>query len=77
MDTVVASLLIRQHLRLIDEGVGPRDPHPSDRDVLADAVAVAGHLFPHAELCDANLGCPQARCAGAPAQPHQPRHLAA
>ena len=77
MDTVTGSLLIRQHLALIDEGIGPKDEHPSDRDVLAEAVAVAGHLFPHADLCDANLGCPRNRRVGAPQPEHVPRHRAA
>jgi hypothetical protein len=59
-----ASLIIRMHLALTDEGIGPKhptetggsDPAAEDSAVLAEAVRVAGHLFhPHWELWESGL----------------------
>lgn len=51
-----ASLIIRMELALVDEGIGPKRPAPEDREVLEEAVRVAGHLFDeHYELWEANL----------------------
>jgi hypothetical protein len=59
-----ASLIIRMHLALTDEGIGPKrrafsgDPvDPAvDEAVLAEAVRVAGHLFDeHLDLWDSGL----------------------
>lgn len=60
MDVAVASLLIRQHMALIEEGIGPADGQPEqDMAILRQAVGVAGHLFDHDHLCDVWLGCPR------------------
>jgi hypothetical protein len=55
MDIPTASLILRQHMRLIDEGVGPRDPQPHDAAVLAEAVRRAGHMYTTAQLHDFRL----------------------
>lgn len=59
-----ASLIIRMHLALTDEGIAPKrratggvpvDP-AVDSAVLAEAVRVAGHLFDeHFDLWDSGL----------------------
>jgi hypothetical protein len=59
-----ASLIIRMHLALSDEGIGPKRstrngesvPPEADASVLAEAVRVAGHLFDeHFDLWDSGL----------------------
>ncbi|GAB2331730.1 hypothetical protein [Streptomyces variabilis] len=56
-----ASLIIRMHLALLDEGIGPRPPTgkgtpEDDTAVLAEAVRVAGHLFDeHWDLWESRL----------------------
>lgn len=50
MNVNVASFLIRCQIALVEEGIGPRNGIPEDREVLADAVRVAGHLFDEHEL---------------------------
>ncbi|MEU0950474.1 hypothetical protein ABZ379_48825 [Streptomyces canus] len=59
-----ASLIIRMHLALSDEGIGPKRSTSNgssvtpetDAAILAEAVRVAGHLFdPHFDLWDSGL----------------------
>lgn len=67
-----ASLIIRMHLALMDEGIGPRPPAgdgtvEEDAAVLEEAVRVAGHLFDeHWDLWESRLVSDEAhfpRCA--------------
>lgn len=59
-----ASLIIRQHIALTDEGIGPAPiyvgdervtPVEDDNRVLDEAVRVAGHLFEEWRLKDCGL----------------------
>lgn len=60
-----ASLIIRMEMALADEGIGPKHlvvdgayvmPHEADKEVLNEAVRVAGHLFDeHFDLWDCGL----------------------
>src|SRR5918993_4987450 len=66
MNLPTASLILRQHMALIDEGRGPRDPDINDVKVLAEAVHIAGHLYTTAQLHEFRLvdedGTPTAMC---------------
>lgn len=42
MDLEIASLLVRQHMALIDEGIGPKNPKTGDAQLLAAAVRAGG-----------------------------------
>lgn len=55
MDRNVAHLLIRQHLALTDEGIGPRDATPADNALLNRAVHAAGDDFDSHDLYEARL----------------------
>jgi hypothetical protein len=50
-----ASLLIRQHLALEDEGIGPRPELDGDPALLAWAVHLAGSGFDDHDLWDAHV----------------------
>lgn len=45
MNLETAFLILRMEIALADEGVGPHDPQPTDPDLIAEAVKVAGHLI--------------------------------
>lgn len=50
MNLLTASLLIRQHMALVDEGIGQRDPVDADAHILqqaAEACIQAGTLSIH------------------------------
>lgn len=73
MNEQEASLIIRMHLALTDEGIGPKRPMGSggpvptagDAAVLAEAVRVAGHLFHgHWELWESGLVSDEAHIPG-------------
>lgn len=55
MDFAAASLIIRQHMALIDEGIGPKYPGEHDARVLAEAVRLAGHRFAESDLYEHGL----------------------
>ncbi len=55
LDLPTASLILRQHMALMNEGIGPRDPDPYDAVILNAAVREAGHLYTTAELHDFRL----------------------
>lgn len=49
MKIETASLILRMHIALAGEGIGPDDPEPEDEAILAEALRRAGHLLgPHA-----------------------------
>lgn len=51
----LASLLIRQRMALVDEGIGAKDPRPGDDELLVAAVRVARGEFDDHDLWDAYL----------------------
>lgn len=51
----VAGLLIRQHLALIKEGIGPKDPRDTDPTLMAWAVEITGDDFDDHDLWDSGL----------------------
>jgi len=55
VDVDVASLIVRQHLALVDEGIGPKDVAPGDAVVLAQAVRVARDEIEDHDLWEAEL----------------------
>ena len=42
MNLETASLIIRQHMALMDQGIGPKNPTARDAQLLADAVRAGG-----------------------------------
>lgn len=59
-----ASLIIRQHMALADEGIGPAPidfngervtPTEDDNRILDEAVRIAGHLFAEWRLQECGL----------------------
>lgn len=50
MNGLTANLIVRMHMALVDEGIGPRDPRDSDRHILEQAAEVciqSGELSIH------------------------------
>lgn len=57
MNKLTASLLVRQHLALVQEGIGPVNPEPYDLSTLRHAAEVCfncGNLSAH-DAWEANL----------------------
>jgi hypothetical protein len=76
-----ASLIIRMHLALSDEGIGPKRSTRNggsvtpemDASVLAEAVRVAGHLFDaHFDLWDSGLVPTEVHMPGCSEHRHHP-----